>query len=211
MATRQGIDTKAALRLADDNQNLVFALKAEFDTETILLHTGIGELVIDGETYEGAGTLMSISDIEDSADMKSSGVTFVLSGMNTEVLGYALTENYQNRMVTLRMAFLSGGTDHVVGDMVIYKGRMTQININDDSSTGTQITLLTENRLIDLRRPSNHRYTKETQEYLYSGDTSLDDVAKIQDMELNWGRNVNSGGSGGGGRTDTDYYYTNMK
>lgn len=204
MATRPGIDTSAALRLADDHQNLVFALKLDFDTETILLHTGIGQITIGSDTYEGAGTLLSISDIEDSADLKSAGVTFALSGMNADVLGYALTENYQNRIVTLKMAFLSGGTDHVLGVMDIYTGRMMQITINDNPQAGATITVQTENRLIDMRRPSNYRYTKESQNYLYPGDTSLDEVAKIQDMELLWGRG-SSGGNRGGGRIDDDF------
>lgn len=199
MATRTGIDAQAAERLTDENQQLVFALKLEFDTETIRLHSGGGTLSISGEDYEGAGTLLSLSDIEDAMDLKSSGVTFSLSGMNTDVLGYALTENYQNRPATLKMAFLSAGTDHAVGVMDIYSGRMIQIDISDSPQEGATISVQTENRLVDLRRPSNIRYTKESQNHLYPNDTSLDEVSKIQDMQLMWGRASNSGGGGGGG------------
>jgi hypothetical protein len=193
MATRQ-IDTKTAVKLAEDHQNIVFAIKAEFDTDDILLHTSLGDLVIDGETYEGAGQLLSISEIEDSNDLKSAGVTFSITGMDEQVLGYALTENYQNRPITLLMAFLSGGTDQVVASMVLYKGRMVQMNISDDPN-GASIVLQTENRLMDLRRPSNYRYTKESQASLYANDSSLNEVAKIQDMKINWGR-YNDNGSG---------------
>jgi len=187
MATRAGIDTKAALRLTQDYQEIKFAIKAEFDTDDVLLHTGGGNLVIAGETYEGAGTLLAISDIEDSKELKSAGVTFQLSGMNAEVLGYALTENYQNRPITMFLAFCSGGTDHVDSYMTVYKGRMIQIEIADDVN-GATITLQTENRLIDLRKPSNYRYTNESQQYLYAGDTSLDQVAKVSQMQVFWGR-----------------------
>jgi hypothetical protein len=193
MATRQ-IDTKTAVKLAEDHQNIVFAIKAEFDTDDILLHTSLGDLVIDGETYEGAGELLAISEIEDSNDLSSSGVTFSITGMDSQVLGYALTENYQNRPITLLMAFLSGGTDQVVASMVLYKGRMTQMSISDNPN-GSSITLQTENRLMDLRRPSNYRYTKESQASLYANDSSLNEVAKIQDMKINWGR-YNDNGAG---------------
>ena len=44
---------------------------------------------------------------------------------------------------------------------------------------------------MDLRRPSNYRYTKESQASLYAGDNSLNEVAKIQDMKINWGRGRN--------------------
>ena len=193
MATRQ-IDTKTAVKLAEDHQNIVFAIKAEFDTDDILLHTSLGDLVIDGETYEGAGELLAISEIEDSNDLSSAGVTFSITGMDSQVLGYALTENYQNRPITLLMAFLSGGTDQVVASMILYKGRMMQMSISDNPN-GSSITLQTENRLMDLRRPSNYRYTKESQASLYADDNSLNEVAKIQDMKINWGR-YNDNGSG---------------
>ena len=171
MSSRAGIDTKTALRLAQDHQEIKFAVKAEFDTDTVRIHSGLDSLVINSETYEGAGTLLSISDIEDTKELKSSGVTFQLSGMDADVLGYALTENYQNRPVTLFMAFTSGGTNIVDGYLTLYKGRMVQADITD-STAGATITLQTENRLIDLTRPSNIRYTKESQQYLYDGDTS---------------------------------------
>tara|TARA_Y100000996_G_scaffold348282_1_gene286822 strand:- start:2392 stop:3024 length:633 start_codon:yes stop_codon:yes gene_type:complete len=187
MSSRAGIDTKTALRLAQDHQEIKFAVKAEFDTDTVRLHSGLDNLVINSETYEGAGTLLSISDIEDTKELKSSGVTFQLSGMDADVLGYALTENYQNRPVTLFMAFTSGGTNIVDGYLTLYKGRMVQADIND-STAGATITLQTENRLIDLTRPSNIRYTKESQQYLYNGDTSLDQVAKVNQMQIYWGR-----------------------
>ena len=187
MASRAGIDTKTALRLSQDHQEIKFALKAEFDTDTVLIHTGQGDLIIGGETYIGAGTLLAISDIEDSKELKSAGVTFSISGMDAEVLGYALNENYQNRPISLYMAFVSGGTDDVDGYLTLYKGRMINIDISDDVN-GSNITLQTENRLLDLRRPSNIRYTRESQEYLYSGDTSLDQVNKISQMNIEWGR-----------------------
>ena len=193
MASRAGIDAKTALRLSQDHQEIKFALKAEFDTDTVLIHTGQGDLVIGGETYLGAGTLLAISDIEDSQELKSAGVTFSISGMDAEVLGYALNENYQNRPISLFMAFVSGGTDDVDGYLTLYKGRMINIDISDDVN-GSNITLQTENRLLDLRRPSNIRYTKESQQYLYNGDTSLDQVAKVSQMNIEWGR---AGGAGG--------------
>jgi len=204
MATRAGIDARAALRLSEDNQHMVYALKAEFDTSTIRLHSGLDDLTISGETYTGAGTLLSISDIEDSNDLKSAGVTFNLSGMNPTVLGYALNENLQNRNISLLLAFISAGTDHVEGVMTLYKGRMIASQITDDTQTGISVTLTTENRLLDLDRPSNFRYTKESQIALNPSttDTGFDAVDKLQDTEISWGsRTFSGGGSFGTGVT----------
>jgi hypothetical protein len=196
MASRAGVDAKAAIKLAEDHQNIIFAVKASFDTATIRLHSGMDELTINSETYEGAGTLLAISDIEDSKELKSSGVTFSLSGMDTTVLNYALTENYQNRPIILYLAFISGGTDHVDGLMTLFSGRMTQIQVTDNTQ-GAMVTINSENRLVDLRRPSNIRYTNESQQLLYPSDTSLNEVAAIQDLQLMWGRRGANAGYGG--------------
>jgi len=199
MATRAGIDAKAAIKLAEDHQNIIFAIKAEFDTSTLLLHSGSGDLVINSETYTGAGTLLAISDIEDSNDLKSAGVTFQLSGMNATVLSYAVTESYQNRPITLLLAFVSGGTDHVDGVMTLYKGRMTSTSISDSPTEGVTITLITENRLLDLERPCNYRYTRESQVALVgTGDTGFDAVEKLQDTDILWGRSTGGSNIGGG-------------
>ena len=199
MATRAGIDAKAAIKLAEDHQHIIFAIKAEFDTSTLLLHSGGGDLVINSETYTGAGTLLAVSDIEDSNDLKSAGVTFQLSGMNSTVLGYAVSENYQNRPITLLLAFVSGGTDHVDGVMTLYKGRMVSTSMTDSPTEGVMITLITENRLLDLERPCNYRYTKESQVAIAgTGDTGFDAVEKLQDMDILWGRNQGGNYVGGG-------------
>lgn len=182
-----------------DHQSIVIGAKMEFDTSTIRLHTGLGDLTINSETYDGAGSLLSISEVEDDSELASKGLSISLSGMDQTVLDYALTENYQNRPITLHMAFLQGNTD-VAGEFILFKGRMTNMTISD-SVSGAIITLSAENRLTDLERPSNLRYTSESQKFLFSGDKGMDFVASLQTAEFNWGPiqvgNISGGGSNG--------------
>lgn len=203
MASRTGIDSAITNRLGADHQELFFAVKAEFDTDDILVWTGKDDITINSETYTGAGSLLTISGVEDSRELKSTGVQVAISGMDATVLNYALTENYQNRFITMFMGFLMGGSNEVAGTIVVFKGRMTQITISDDPN-GSTITVDAENRLIDLDRPSNLRYTKESQEFLFSGDAGLNRVNQMQDKEIVWGR---SGAGGGivGGDVDRDF------
>lgn len=203
MASRTGIDSAITNRLGADHQELFFAIKAEFDTSDILVWTGKDDLVISSETYTGAGSLLSIGGVEDSRDLKSSGLNIALSGMDATVLDYALTENYQNRFLTLLMGYLMGGSNEVAGTIVLFKGRMTTLTISDDPN-GATISIDAENRLIDLDRPSNLRYTKESQEFLFTGDIGLDRVNQIQDKEIVWGRSASSGGMTGGGGSHND-------
>ena len=205
MATRQGLDSNITNRLGADHQEIFFAVKAEFDTDDIRVWTGIDDLTISSETYTGAGTLLSISNTEDNLELKSNGVVVSLSGMDETIVNYALTENYQNRPITIFMGYVMGGTNEVAGTLTLFKGRMTSLVIND-TPEGSTVTIDAENRLVDLDRPSNLRYTKESQNFLHSGDTGFNRVASLQDKQINWGKSGYGGGSGGGGSVGEDEY-----
>ena len=204
MSNRGGIDSDIVKYLQADHQVLFLAVKAEFDTDTLYVWSGDYDLTIDGDTYTGAGTLLSISNIEDTLELKSSGLSVSLAGMDATVLDLALTENYQNRLITVYLGYLSGGTDTVAGTMTLFKGRMQSMTVNDDPN-GSTISVDAENRLIDLQRPSNLRYTKESQQYISDGDTCFDRVQSLQDKEIIWGRSSsNSGGMGGNSGSGSD-------
>jgi hypothetical protein len=198
VATRQGLDASIVNRLGADEQALFFAVKAEFDTDNILVWSGIDDLVIGSDTYTGAGTLLSVSNSEDNLELTSNGLVVSLSGMDTTIVNYALTENYQNRPLTLFMGYVMGGTNEVAGTLTLFKGRMTSLVIND-TPDGSTVTIDAENRLVDLDRPSNLRYTKESQNFLHSGDTGFNRVASLQDKQINWGTKSSTAGGGGGG------------
>ena len=74
---------------------------------------------------------------------------------------------------------------------------MTSLVIND-TPEGSTVTIDAENRLVDLDRPSNLRYTKESQNFLHDGDTGFNRVASLQDKQINWGKTSSTAGSGSG-------------
>ena len=186
MATRPGFDSSITNRLGADHQELFFAVKAEFDTSDIRVWSGLEDLVINSEKYTGAGTLLSISNIEENLQLMSSGLTIALSGMDETVLDLALTENYQNRPVTIFLGFVTGGSSDIKGYLTVFKGRMTGMTVSD-TPDGANIILSAESRLIDLKRPRGYRYTHQAQDHLYSGDLGLQYITKIQNKEIIWG------------------------
>lgn len=199
MATRPGIDANLISRLGAEHQVLFFAVKAEFDTDTIRVWTGAEDLTIHSETYAGAGQLLSFGTVEEGTDLKSTGLTVGLTGMDATILNLGLTEQYQNRPITFFLGYLSGETNNVAGTVTLFKGRMTAMTINDDPINGSTISVSAENRLVDLKRPSNLRYSKASQKYIDSADTGFNRVLSIQDMEIMWGR---PGGGYTGGPAD---------
>ena len=197
MSNRAGINTSITDTLAEDHQNLFMAVKCEFDTETLRLWSGDGNLSVGGENYLGVGTLLQVSPVEDNLELTSTGVSVSLAGMDSTVLNLALTENYQNRFITIFLGFLLDGSEVVIGTMTVFKGRIQSMTINDDPN-GSIITLDAENRLIDLERPSNLRYTKESQKFIDSSDSCFNRVQSLADKEIIWGSTSSNTGSGSG-------------
>ena len=81
------------------------------DDNVIRLWTGVGTLTLDdGTNWIGAGTLLSISDVEETAEMAVRGATVSLSGIPSEVISLALSEPYQGRVCNIYFGTLSQGS-----------------------------------------------------------------------------------------------------
>jgi len=192
MASR---DIPAAItnRLANDQQQIAYAVNLGFDSGAVNVWTGAGDFTgSDGITYIGAGEFLSVSNVEESAELSSTNLTITLSGLNSKIVEYATTENYQSRPVTLNMFFFHPETAEEVEKVILFKGRMDTLSVTDGDSFSVIISC--ENLLIDLTRPKNLFFTPETQNFLHSGDKGLEFVPRIQEQTINWG-----GLTGGGG------------
>ena len=84
-----------------DKTSIFVAVQLKFDSEVIRVWNGIDNLALDGNTYLGAGTLLGISDIEDDSELSSKGLSISLAGMDENIINLALSQNYQNRQVTI--------------------------------------------------------------------------------------------------------------
>ena len=167
----------------DQELTVFFAVEALFDSGTVRLWTGFGEIVIDGNTYIGAGNLISVSEIHEGAEIEARGARIGLNGIPAELLGLALNEPYQGRELRIHVGTLDNGTQA----HMLFRGRMDTMTLQDSGETAS-INVTVENRLVDLERSRIRRFTAEDQKALYPGDTGLDYVAAIQGKPLTWGR-----------------------
>jgi hypothetical protein len=173
--------------ITDDVVYPFFAVELLFDGDsTIRMWTGQGTLTVSGEDYVGAGNLLAISAIEETAEMAVRGATLTLSGVPTELLSLALSEPYQGRVCNIYFGVTSEGALNQ-----IFSGYMDQMNIVDGGETST-IELMVENRLIDLERARVSRFTSGYQKSIYPDDLGLDFIEGLQDKDIVWGRSSGS-------------------
>lgn len=148
----------------------------------IRLWTGIGDLSYGGDTYTGAGDVLTISDLEEAAELKVSGLNISLSGVEDSALVPALSHEYTGRQCKVYLMVNNQSSDA----FEVFSGFMDVMTI-DDSAEASSINLSVENRLIDLDRTNPFRYTQESHALLYSGDTFFSYVQDLQDQEVQFG------------------------
>jgi len=186
------------------------AVELKFDGDNVIrLWTGVGTLTLDdGTEWVGAGTLLSISDVEETAEMAVKGATVSLSGIPSEDISLALSEPYQGRVCNIYFgtftqegALLKQSGDYILlqdgsqilvdigekGFNEIFSGYMDQMNIDESAETST-ISVTVENRLVDLERARVARYTSNYQKSIYPDDRGLEFVESLQDKQIAWGR-----------------------
>ena len=147
----------------------------------IYLWTGQGDLISGSITYQGAGALMQIDHLEESATLKADGMTLTFNGMTTAILTAALAYEYSGRQA--KVYFGIEGNSNLTE---VFSGVMDVMVIQDSPENST-ITLNIENRLIDLERTNPSRYTKESNENYFGSDTYFSYVGDLQDKKIEWG------------------------
>ena len=188
-----------------------FAVELYFQSETVRLWTGYGELEYppeSGTTYLGAGTLLNISSVEETTEIEAKGASITMSGIPSTLLSLALSEPYQGRLCRIlfgmsipnaslisqasqelitqdlfELSVQNGGTNLVE----IFSGELDQMNIVEEAESCT-ISVTAENVLIKLERPTVRRFTDQDQKSRYPSDRGLEFIASLQDKEIFWGR-----------------------
>jgi hypothetical protein len=159
-----------------------YAVEMLFDTAPVRFWSGLGDRVIEGNTYLGAGSLMGISDLEEVGDLSAKSATVTMSGIPSELVALALVEPYQRRLCRILLGEVS------VSDAIeMFSGKMNVMTI-EDAATSSTIALTIESRLVELQRAKPRRYNHESHVARYPGDNFFSYVADLQDRQVVWGR-----------------------
>ena len=168
-----------------------FAVELKFDgSQTLRMWTGLGTLTLaDTTEWFGAGTLLTISEVDETSEIAARGADITLSAIPSEVLSLALTEPYQGRECNIYFGTFDNGDQTTAPNNFneIFSGYMDQMNISEDVNS-TTVELKVENKLIDLERSRVARFTSNYQKSKFPTDTGLDFIESMQDKKINWGK-----------------------
>ena len=181
-------------------------------TQAVLVHmdfqdapkrwwTGFGDLEVAGQTWQGLGDLISISQISSTYQVSAEQVTFDLAA-TPEMLSLALAakSRVRERAVTIYLqlfanarmaAFTAGGGELVTGDpvgspMSLYSGLMMRMPWSASGSTERRIRLECEGLFFRRNAPPRGRWTDSDQKARYPGDRGFERLPIYVNYETRW-------------------------
>lgn len=163
-------------------------VEMDFSSAALRLWTGYGQLDWNEKIFEGGGPLVHLTPVEETQEVAARGLKGTLSGIPSSMISIALNEQYQGKPFRLYMALFEKDTDTFISDPeLLFRGLMDVMSIQESGQTAT-IEISIENRLIELKRTRDRRYTHEDQQFYYPQDKGLEYVADLQNREIKWGR-----------------------
>lgn len=170
---------------AHNSMAMVTLADLNFDSGTLYLSDGLGALPWNGHTYLGLGDYGQLDAIFETSDFIAHPVVLTLSGVPTNYVSSAMTEDVQGRIVALYIGLLDLNTGQWIDNPeVIWEGRMDFMAI-DISDGSAQMHLTCEHRL--NKEPLIARYTDQDQQLGFAGDTFFDQLWQIALASASWG------------------------
>lgn len=156
--------------------------EGEFTDGWLRLWSGQGDITWGGRLWTGAGILLGIGEIDEGRDVVANGTSVILSGVPTDLVALAITKVRQGASGRIYLGLLNlseTGVTLVSDPLSLFTG-LLNVPSAESGRDRTTISIKYENRLVDLTRRRELRYTDETQRQLYPGDRAFEYVTAIQ-------------------------------
>lgn len=157
--------------------------KIEFSTP-VYVHSGMGNVTYDGNTYLGVGSYGS-SDVSESENLGPAPIRLQLSAVDTALVTEALDSGNFGDAVTLYVGYLDDAGALIADPWIAAKGTLDHMVFTrgDDNV----ITLVAQNELASLDTIAGDKFSTEDQEEKFTGDVGLEFATDQNFSTLRWG------------------------
>lgn len=176
-----------AAALSDSTVYPIILYEGEFASGTIRLWTGVGVISWNDKTWIGGSNLVGISPMEEVLGTKASGASVSMSGVPIENISLAIQEAKQGLIGVAYFGLLTESGLIIANPIEMFVGRLDVPEISIDGETVT-VKISYENKMTDMKRTREFRYTHESQKALFPDDEGFSFVAGLQDATVVWGK-----------------------
>jgi hypothetical protein len=173
-------------------------IKIELESSDLLFSDRIASATINGDTYQGLGNLMSVSQSSSELRSSSGEVVIAISGIPNSSITDITNSNIKGSNVSIIRGlfsatdgtFLSGITGNPVNRFVGYVNNLSlQEDYDVDSRTSTNTLLLTCSSNVDVlsNKVSGRRTNSTSQKKFFATDLSMDRVSTLESSYFDFG------------------------
>jgi hypothetical protein len=153
--------------------------------EDVYVHSGLGEITWNGNTYVGIGMLGNISEQQESQALTVQPITFSLSGLDQQHLRVALDAANYGDQITLYEAFIDDAGDLIADPVVIWAGSVDSTSVR--AGMDSAISIVGQHDIADIDKSDGARFTNEDQQARYPGDEFFEFIHEVPTLKLFWG------------------------
>jgi len=189
--------------ISSGKQNWGLLLELGFDSGTVNVWSGGGELIANSKTWQGLGDMGSLSGVTEVTDLTDvvlkATLSHIMTDLMPELVDEVTTQDTTFRPFEFLIVFFDD--DRVVlGTVILAVGFIDQIQLAVDADGGgITIDLVTETAL--LTRNNFVRMTNDAQQKIFDGDLGLSHVTDL-DEQIIWGNSGDVSTVGRGSGTD---------
>jgi len=170
-----------------------FLVHLDFTSEPMRIWTGSGKITAGGFDWYGLGQLGAISGLEQAVNGEAPETSFVLSGINSEIMALARDEwtgEGRDRLVRVLIQFHNMEDDRPLelfdAPYSIWAGRMQTPKFELQGPTTRRITVSAESLFTMRARPAFSQYTDADQQARFAGDLGFEFVPGLFNKVVTW-------------------------
>ena len=162
-------------------------VQATLASGTLYIWSGYGSTTWNGQTWQGVGSLLNISTIEEKATVSATGLVVTLSGIDPTLLANVLDEFEVCGPVKVFLGAFSSPGVLIANPICLWAGNLDVPTIDVGADTAS-ISINCESRLIEMNVSVDRRYTDQEQQVDTPGDLAFSFVNSIQNQPVYWGQ-----------------------
>ncbi|AYY80316.1 hypothetical protein [Proteus vulgaris] len=174
----------AMVNAINEGAYIVLAARLDLKSGATCAHTGVGQLIIAGETYLGVGSLGEISQLKENKTTSPPQLQLKLTGFDRSLVGMVMNEQSRGREVRLMMVAIGKEGKPLLAE-VLFVGQITSINVVSGEENAVCVNVSNRFERWSIGLPD--RFTDESWSSRRQGDRIFRYVAQMAERAIYWG------------------------
>ena len=169
-----------------ENPSVLFLIELDWPSGSVRMHTGIGEVKLNGRVWKGVGNLGALGDLKDNDELSRSELPIELSVLDEALLAEAFRRDAVGREgVVYAAARDDQGVPIEASFTPMFAGFISDVGTQLGKHNRIRVMLTTDTA--DPRRKRPGRYTDESHRREYPKDHMYRWAAQTADRPIHWG------------------------